>query len=79
MKVHINVSLGGDVLEVNGGVVLVLRLAQIEGKLIVDCEVIVATLVHRIPEIMVLGVAFLAVVTSYSFSCAKTVPSPAII
>ena len=79
MKVNINVSLGGDVLEVDGGVMFVLRLAQIEGKLIVDSEVVVATLVHRITEIMVLGVAFLTVVTCNSLSCAKTIPSPAII
>ena len=79
LKVHIHVSLCRDVLEVDGCVVLVLRFAQIEGKLIVDGEVIIATLVHRISEIMVLGVAFLTVVASNSLGCAKTIPSPAII
>ena len=79
MKVHIYISLCRDVLEVDGGVVLVLGFTQIEGKLIVDGEVIIATLVHRISEIMVLGVTFLTVVASYSLGCAKTIPSPAII
>ena len=78
LKVHIHVSLCRDVLEVDGCVVLVLGLAQIEGKLIVDGEVIIATFVHRISEIMVLGVAFLTVVASNSFGCAKTIPSPAV-
>ena len=77
LKVHIHVSLCRDVLEVDGCVVLVLRFAQIEGKLIVDGEVIIATLIHRISEIMVLGVAFLTVVASNSLGCAKTIPSPA--
>ena len=77
MEVHIHISLGGDVLEVDGGVVLVLGLAQVEGELIVDSEVIVAALVHWISEVMVLGVAFLTVVTSDSLGCAETVPSPA--
>ena len=79
LKVHIYISLCRDVLEVDGCVVLVLRFAQIEGKLIVDGEVIIATLVHRISEIMVLGVTFLTVVACNSLGCAKTIPSPAII
>ena len=79
MKVHIHVSLCRDVLEVDGCVVFVLGFAQIEGKLIVDGEVIIATLVHRISEIMVLGVTFLAMVASNSLGCAETIPSPAII
>ena len=78
LKVHIHVSLRGNVLEVNGCVVLVLGLAQVEGKLIVDREVIIATFVHRISEIMVLRVTFLTVVASNSLGCAKTIPSPAI-
>ena len=77
MKVHIHVSLCGNVLEVDGCVVLVLGFAQIEGKLIVNCEVIVATLIHRISEIMVLGITFLTVVASNSLGCAKTITSPA--
>ena len=56
---------------------LVLGLAQVEGELIVYREVIVAALVHRIPEVMVLSVAFLTVVTSHSLGGAETVPSPA--
>ena len=78
LKVHIHVSLCGNVLEVDGCVVLVLGFAQVEGKLIVDREVIITTLVHRISEIMVLGVTFLAVVASHPLGCAKTIPSPAI-
>ena len=77
LEVHIHVRLGGNVLEVDGGVVLVLGLAQVEGELIVDSEVIVAALVHWISEVMVLGVALLTVVTSDSLGCAETVPSPA--
>ena len=77
MEVYIHISLGGDVLEVDCGIVLVLRLAQVESELIVDSEVVVAALVHWISEIMVLGVTFLTVVTGDSLGCAETVPSPA--
>ena len=66
MEVHIHISLGGDVLEVDCGIVLVLRLAQVEGELIVDSEVVVAALVHWVTEVMVLSVALLAVVPRHT-------------
>ena len=74
LEVHIHVRLGGNVLEVDGGVVLVLGLAQVEGELVVDGEVVVAALVHGVAEVVVLGVALLAVVPRHPLRGAEAVP-----
>ena len=74
LEVHIHVGLGGNVLEVDGGVVLVLGLAQVEGELVVDGEVVVAALVHGVAEVVVLGVALLAVVPRHTLRGAEAVP-----
>ena len=74
LEVHIHVRLGGNVLEVDGGVVLVLGLAQVEGELVVDGEVVVAALVHGVAEVVVLGVALLAVVPRHPLGGAEAVP-----
>ena len=44
---------------------LVLRLAQVEGELVVDGEVVVAALVDWVTKIMILNITFLTVVSSH--------------
>ena len=53
---------------------LVLGLAQVEGELVVDGEVVVAALVHGVAEVVVLGVALLAVVPRHPLRGAEAVP-----
>ena len=77
-EVHINVRFGRDILEVDGGVVLVLGFAEVEGELVVNGEVVVAALVHWVPEIVVLSVALLAVVARHTFRGTEAVARPVI-
>ena len=77
-EVHINVRFGRDILEVDGGVMLVLGFAEVEGELVVNGEVVVAALVHRVPEVVVLSVALLAVVARHTFRGAEAVARPVI-
>lgn len=77
-EVHIHIWLGGDILEVDGGVVLVLRLAEVEGELVVDGKVVETALLDRVTKIVVLCVTLLTVVSSYTFSCAEAVATPVI-
>ena len=65
-EVHIHIWLGGDILEVDGGVVLVLRLAEVEGELVVDGKVVETALLDRVTKIVVLCVTLLTVVSSYT-------------
>ena len=44
---------------------LVLGLAQVEGELVVDGEVVVAALVDWVTKIMILNITFLTVVSSH--------------
>jgi hypothetical protein len=77
-EVDINIGFGGDILEVDGCVVLVLGLAEVESELIVDGEVVEAALLDRVSKIMVLSVALLAMVSGDAFSGAVAVPTPVI-
>ena len=44
----------------------ILGFAEVERKLIVNGEVVVAALIHRVAEVMVLSVALLAVVPRHT-------------
>jgi len=77
-EVYIYVWLGRDILEVNGGVVLVLGLAEVECELVVNSQIIKTTLLDWVSKIMILSVTFLAVVPSDSFSSTETVPTPVV-
>lgn len=77
-EVHIHIWLGGNILEVDCGVVLVLWLAEVEGELVVDGKIVEAALFDGVTKIVVLGVTLLAVVSSYSFSSAEAVATPVI-
>ena len=65
-EVYIDLWFCGNVFEVNRGVVLVLRLGQVERELVVDRQVVETTFSDRVAEIVVLSITFLAVVTSYA-------------
>ena len=77
-EVDINIRLGGDVLEVDGSVVLVFRFRQIESELVVDGKIIEAAGVDWISEIMVLSVALFTMVPSYTLGRAKAVARPVV-
>ena len=55
---------------------LVLGLAQVEGELVVDGEVVVAALVDGVAEVMILSVALLTVVPSHPLGGTETVARP---
>ena len=78
-EVHVHVRLGGHVLEIDGGVVLVLRLGQVEGELVVDGQVVEAAGVDWVAEVVILGVALLAVVAGDALGRAETVTRPVVI
>ena len=75
-EIHINIRFGGDILEVDGGVVFVLGFTEIECELVVYGEVVVAALVDRVAEVMILSVALLAVVPRHPLGGAEAVASP---
>jgi len=58
--------------------VLVLRLAEVEGELVVDGKVVETALLDRVTKIVVLCVTLLTVVSSYTFGCAEAVATPVI-
>jgi len=57
---------------------LVLGFAEVEGELIVDGEVVVAAFVHWVAEVVVLGVALLAVVARHPLGGTEAVSRPVI-
>ena len=65
-EIHINIRFGGDILKVDCSVMFILGFAEVERKLIVNGEVVVAALIHRVTEVMVLSVALLAVVPRHT-------------
>ena len=77
-EVNINIWFGGDILEVDGSVVLVFGFRQIESELVVDGKIIEAAGVDRISKIMVLSVALFTMVPSYTLGRAKAVARPVV-
>ena len=77
-EVDINIRLGGDILEVDGSVVLVFGFRQIESELVVDGKIIEAAGINRISEVMILGVALFTMVPSYTLGRAKAVARPVV-
>ena len=75
-EIHINIRLGGDILEVDGCVMFVLGFTEIECELIVNGEVVVAALVDGVAEVMILSVALLAVVPRHPLGGAEAVAGP---
>ena len=65
-EIHVNIRFGGDILKVDCSVMFILGFAEVERKLIVNGEVVVAALIHRVTEVMVLSVALLAVVPRHT-------------
>ena len=77
-EIHINIRLGGDILEVDGCVMFVLGFTEIECELIVDGEVVVTALVDRVAKVMILSVALLTVVPGDALGCAEAVAGPVV-
>jgi len=77
-EVDINVGFGGDILKIDGCVMLVLWLTEVESELIVDGEIVEATLLDRISKVMVLSVTLLTMISSDAFSGAVAVSTPVI-
>ena len=75
-EININIRLGRDILEVDGSVMFVLRLWKVERELVVDGEIVEATGVDGVAEVVVLGVALLTVVPGDALGCAETVAGP---
>ena len=77
-EVNINIWLGGDILEVDGSVVLVFGFRQIESELVIDGKIIETAGVDWISEIVVLSVALFTMVPSYTLGRAKAVARPVV-
>jgi len=77
-EVNINIRLGGDILEVDGSVVLVFGFRQIESELVIDGKIIEAAGVDWISKIMVLSVALFTMVPSYTLGRAEAVARPVV-
>ena len=70
-EVDIDIWLGWDILEIDGGVVFVFRFGKVECELVVDCEIIKAAGVDWVSKVVVLGVALLAMVSGNTLISSK--------
>ena len=77
-EVNINIRLGWDILEIDGGVVFVFRFGKVECELVVDCEIIEAAGVDWVSKVVVLGVALLTVVPGDALGRAEAVAGPVV-